>query len=362
MKRVTGCLLALLMICLLPLCAGAEETDRHYTFDLSVNNSHEVQVQPGQVVTVVLTLQRTDSADPYRMYAMQDEIRYDDSFVKVVDNGWIVTQDVQTQDIALRTGGREFYMNYVSFSDGADWNASQIVGTFQLEVVGTEGATTLTSQNYKVTSEDGTVLYDTDASDLTLIISGACTVTFQTNGGTELDPVTADYGQLLEKPADPEREGYQLEGWYKDADLTELWDFETDKVTGNMTLYAGWAEAKALSWWERLLQTLGNFWKHVKEAVTEKPWLLAIPAVLLALLLWLLLRGKNCRVIFETNGGSPLESMTVRRGRTTGSLPTPTRPGSVFGGWYKDTALTKPWYGDIDKVRKKKTRLYARWR
>ena len=37
------------------------------------------------------------------------------------------------------------------------------------------------------------------------------------------------------------REGMHLEGWYKDINLTERWDFDTDKVTGNMTLYAKWA-------------------------------------------------------------------------------------------------------------------------
>jgi uncharacterized repeat protein (TIGR02543 family) len=67
-------------------------------------------------------------------------------------------------------------------------------------------------------------------------------------------------------------------------------------------------------------------------------------------------------VDFDTDGGSAVEDQTVRSGECAAKPTDPTKEGYVFGGWYKDSALTKPWYGDIDKVKKKKTRLYARWR
>jgi len=35
-------------------------------------------------------------------------------------------------------------------------------------------------------------------------------------------------------------------GWFKDIHLTEEWNFETDTVTGNMTLYAKWADAEQI--------------------------------------------------------------------------------------------------------------------
>ena len=39
----------------------------------------------------------------------------------------------------------------------------------------------------------------------------------------------------------------------------------------------------------------------------------------------------------------------------------PVRGYSVFCGWYKDAAMTDPWYAGVDKVKKRKTKLYAKW-
>ncbi len=331
--------------------AQEAKEDRTYTFDLTVNGEHEVQVQPGQTITVVFTLQRTDKDEPYTMYAMQNEIKYDENFVKLVENGSIVATDIQTQDIALRTGGRELYMNYVSFSDGTQWTANQIVGSFQMQILGTDGATTISNENYKVTVQDGSEVYEADAKDLTLIVSNDCTVTFVTNTDSEIDPVTVTYGSKIERPEDPQREGYEVEGWFKDKDLTEEWKFEEDSVTSNMILYAKWKEEEKVSFLMKLLD-----W------IRKHPWILAIPVVLLLLLLLLLLAGRKCKVIFETNGGSPISPMTVKKNSKLTTIPQTTRNGSVFGGWYKDAKLTKPWYADVDQVKKKKTRLYAKWR
>ena len=82
--------------------------------------------------------------------------------------------------------------------------------------------------------------------------------------------------------------------------------------------------------------------------------------VLLALLLILLaLLGKK-KVRFETSGGTELEAVSVKRGGVIGEVMTPTKPGAVFGGWYADQALTKPWDTQKDPVRSNMT-LYARW-
>lgn len=357
----TWTIIAMTVLIVLSACSVyAKETkeDRTYTFDLSVNNEHEIKVQQGQIITVVFTLKRTDSDEAYTMYAMQNEIKYDENFVKPVENGSIVTADVQTKDIALRTGGRELYMNYVSFSDGVQWTANQIVGSFQMEVVGTEGASTLTNENYKVSVQDGSEVYEAEANDLTLVISDECTVTFETNDETTIDPVTVKYGSLLERPEDPEREGYEIEGWFRDEDLTEEWDFEHDTVNSNMTLYAKWKEAEKTGF----LESLKKFFGRIMDFVKKYPWILIIPFLVLVLLLYLLLGRSKCRIVFETNGGSLIEPMPVKRKQKAGDLPVPTRSNSVFGGWYKDPALTKPWYADVDQIRKKTTKLYAKWR
>ena len=50
------------------------------------------------------------------------------------------------------------------------------------------------------------------------------------------------YGDLLVEPETPVKEGYVFTGWYRDIDCTVEWNFATDKVEGDMTLYAGWDE------------------------------------------------------------------------------------------------------------------------
>lgn len=368
MKRLTGWIL-LIVLLLAAVPAYAVDNSRSFNFDLSVNGQHEVQVTPGEIVTVMFTLERTDSGDPYTMYAMQNEIRYDDTFVQLVENGSIVSAGIETRDIALRGSGREFYMNYVSFADGEQWNARQIIGTFQVQVNGTSGATVLSNENFKVSLRDGSDVYAAQAEDLTLIVSGDCIVHFETNGGSAVEDLSVLYGELIPRPEDPVREGYWLEGWYTDIDLTQAWDFETMPVQSNLTLYAKWTEGEPEpeSIWaqigdliRKLLERIMLLLENVSLGGLGKYLIWILPALLVLLILLLLTRRK-CRVIFVTNGGAPIDPMKVKKGRTLSNLPIPVRGYSMFCGWYKDEKLTDPWYAGVDKVKKRKTRLYAKW-
>ena len=66
------------------------------------------------------------------------------------------------------------------------------------------------------------------------------TITFDSKGGTDVPAQNQMYGQLLELPQPPTREGYSFTGWYKDPACDMLWDMEKDTVDADMTLYAGW--------------------------------------------------------------------------------------------------------------------------
>lgn len=67
------------------------------------------------------------------------------------------------------------------------------------------------------------------------------TVTFESNGGTEIASQDVRKGEKAVKPDDPARDDYTFTGWYVDEELTTAYDFEIP-VTSDMTLYAGWEE------------------------------------------------------------------------------------------------------------------------
>ena len=66
------------------------------------------------------------------------------------------------------------------------------------------------------------------------------TVTFDSKGGTDVPAHNQMYGQLLEVPEPPTREGYRFTGWYMDAACDILWNVEEQTIETDMTLYAGW--------------------------------------------------------------------------------------------------------------------------
>ncbi|MBR2296294.1 MAG: leucine-rich repeat protein, partial [Clostridia bacterium] len=67
------------------------------------------------------------------------------------------------------------------------------------------------------------------------------TVTFNSVGGSEVPSQTVKHSNLLTEPQAPTKGGYIFVGWYKLADYSEKWNFETDKVVKDITLYAKWS-------------------------------------------------------------------------------------------------------------------------
>ena len=65
-------------------------------------------------------------------------------------------------------------------------------------------------------------------------------VIFNSQGGSSINNISADDNNAIAAPADPTRSGYTFGGWYKEAGCINPWNFTTDKVTGNTTLYAKW--------------------------------------------------------------------------------------------------------------------------
>ncbi|MDO4296499.1 MAG: InlB B-repeat-containing protein, partial [bacterium] len=73
------------------------------------------------------------------------------------------------------------------------------------------------------------------------------TVSFDTQGGSEIADMAVMPGIKLTAPSNPTKEGFAFKGWYQDAECTKSWNFSKDTVPEEgLTLFAKWGEAEAL--------------------------------------------------------------------------------------------------------------------
>ena len=139
-------------------------------------------------------------------------------------------------------------------------------------------------------------------------------VTFKYNNGQADQTVKVHENEFVPRPEPPTWVGYEFLGWYVDSSFSTAWNFEADRVTGPMTLYARWAEV--------------------------------VPS--------------RFNVIFLPNNGASSYTVTVDAGALVPVQPSPTREGYSFIGWYTDQACTDAWNFDTDKVYSS-TVLYGGW-
>lgn len=133
--------------------------------------------------------------------------------------------------------------------------------------------------------------YDFDTAvtgDMTLTAkwtANSYTIAFDTNGGSDIDPITQDYGTQITAPANPTREGYTFIGWDKAIPAT--------MPAGDMTITAQW-------------------------------------------------RINQYTITFDTDGGSEIAPITQDYGTAITAPADPTREGYTFIGWDKEIPATMP--------------------
>lgn len=235
---------------------------------------------------------------------------------------------------------------------------------------------------------------DTVTENITLYAkwTAVFTVTFSLTILPEtIEPLTVEAGSKLEKTEalQPTAEGYRFDGWYKDTQYTQLWDFDKDTVTENITLYAKWtalftvtfvvtyigaaiepltvAEGSKLEDSEAL-HPISNGWHfegwYKDEQLTEK-WDFNRDIVTENMTLyakWQEVTDGTHVVTFNLSGQGP----DFYRYPASGSIleipedPQPAEVGYSFSGWYRDQEYTQPWNFDTDVVTADIT-LYAKW-
>ena len=208
--------------------------------------------------------------------------------------------------------------------------------------------------------EDGRGTYTYDKTeDCTLYAlweeAPLCTVTFNPNGGTLTGAETCQEKQneRIQRPyEEPIREGYYFRGWYKDADCTQMWDFD-DPIPGNMTLYAGW---DILSYVIRVRLENGeqdiiinqNYGTPVtvpddptREGYTFIGWDIPFPAKMPAKITTITAQWtiNQYTITFDTAGGSEIDSIEQDYDTAITAPDAPTKEGYTFIGW--DTTVPK---------------------
>ncbi|MBS7008735.1 leucine-rich repeat protein [Anaerostipes sp.] len=69
-------------------------------------------------------------------------------------------------------------------------------------------------------------------------------VRFDSQGGSKVPGIkNIKYGEHIQEPPAPNRDGYVFDGWYLQKECKNQWDFEKNIITGNRVLYAGWKKA-----------------------------------------------------------------------------------------------------------------------
>lgn len=160
----------------MPVQTKAAESARNYEIILTVNEKQTVNADPGDLLTVVLTLKRTDKEKSSEIRAMQDEIRYDPAFFEIVEDSIFTIDGIETKDLTLTDGDHAFYINFLSYGEGVEWKNETKLASFQVKVLGESGGAYLQNENSKVSLSDGSGDYEASAKDLLVIVTDDGTI------------------------------------------------------------------------------------------------------------------------------------------------------------------------------------------
>ncbi len=174
------------------------------------------------------------------------------------------------------------------------------------------------------------------------------TITFDTNGGSEIAPITQDYGTEITVPADPTRKGYTFKGWDKEIPETMPADNITVKAQWEINQYTITFDTNGGSEIAPITQDYGTEItapdKPTRKGYTFKGWDKEIPETMPAENMTVKAQWEinQYTIAFDTNGGSEIAPITQDYGTEITAPDNPTRKGYTFKGWDKEIPETMP--------------------
>ena len=174
------------------------------------------------------------------------------------------------------------------------------------------------------------------------------TITFDSNGGSEIAPITQDYGTVIAAPANPTREGYTFIGWDKaipstmpaeNMIITAKWKVNQYTITFDSN--GGSEIAPITQDYGTAITAPAN---PTREGYTFIGWDKAIPATMPAENMTITAKWKvnQYTITFDSNGGSEIAPITQDYGTVIAAPANPTREGYTFIGWDKAIPSTMP--------------------
>ena len=174
------------------------------------------------------------------------------------------------------------------------------------------------------------------------------TINFDTNGGSEIAPITQDYGTQIAAPANPTRKGYTFKGWDKEIpetmpaeNITVKAQWEINQYTITFDTNGGNEVAPITQDYGTKINAPAN---PTRKGYTFKGWDKEIPKTMPAENITVKAQWEinQYTITFDTNGGSEIAPITQDYGTKITAPDTPTRKGYTFRGWDKEIPETMP--------------------
>ena len=174
------------------------------------------------------------------------------------------------------------------------------------------------------------------------------TITFDTNGGSEIAPITQDYGTEITAPDNPTRKGYTFKGWDKEIPETMPAENITVKAQWEINQYTIAFDTNGGSEIAPITQDYGTKItapdNPTRKGYTFKGWDKEIPETMPAENITVKAQWEinQYTIAFDTNGGSEIAPITQDYGTKITAPDNPTRKGYTFKGWDKEIPETMP--------------------